>query len=198
MDKLKLRHLYLEKKLSSNEIAQIFQCSEHKINYWLNKFGIEKRTISEATYCKYNPKGDPFSFSAPKNRKDIFLFGLGLGLFWGEGSKRDSSTLKICNSDPKLIKKFIDFLVKIYSIDKKKLRFQLQIYNDFDVEKTLLFWANFLKVEKSQFYKTTILIHRGNGTYNRKMQHGVLIVHFHNVKLKDLICSQIANIKSVL
>lgn len=197
MDKVKLKKLYLKKKLSSNEIAKICGCSEHKVNYWLSKFGIQKRTISEATYQKYNPGGDPFSFVSPRGNEEMFLFGLGLGLFWGEGSKKDSSTLKICNSDPDLIKKFIAFLVEIYNIDKSRLKFQLQIYKDLDIGEVVKFWSGFLKVRDSQFYKTTILTRGGLGTYHTKMKYGVLILHFHNVKLKDLICSQIANMKSV-
>ena len=63
----------------------MLNCSEHKINYWLNKYGITKRNISDAIYLKYNPKGDPFRFILPKNKKDERLFGLGLGLYWGGG-----------------------------------------------------------------------------------------------------------------
>ncbi len=85
MNKSQLEKWYLKEKLSSKEISRKYKCSEHKVNYWIEKFGIKKRTISEAAYQRNNPDGDPFSFTFPKNLKDMFLFGLGLGLFWGEG-----------------------------------------------------------------------------------------------------------------
>lgn len=197
MDKNILQNLYLVKKLSSIEIAKKFKCSTHKIDYWLHIYKIQKRTISEAIYQKNNPKGDPFLFITPKNYKNMFLFGLGLGLFWGEGTKRGRHSLRLSNSDPILVKKYIEFLVKIYSIDKNRLRFQLQTYDDLDVKNLILFWSKFLLIKKSQFYKSTILVRRGKGTYFEKMKYGVIIINFNNMKLKSLICSQIANIASM-
>jgi hypothetical protein len=194
MDKEILKNLYITKKLSSAEIARKYACSETKINYWLTFHKIQKRTISEAIYQKNNPNGDPFLFDKPKTLEKIFLFGLGLGLFWGEGSKKSLNSLRISNSDPKLIKKFIDFLICIYNIDKKKLKFQLQTYDDLNKKKLLIFWAKYLSVKENQFFKTSILKRRGSGTYLNKMEHGVIIVNFGNTKLRNLICSQIANI----
>ena len=188
-----LSDLYLLKKLSSKKIAIRLKCSETNINYWLKKFNIKKRTISEAIYQKNNPKGDPFLFNRPKTLHQVFLFGLGLGLFWGEGTKRNLHAVRLSNSDPELVKKFIDFLVNIYNIDKTKLRFQLQTYDDLDLNELIIFWTKYLSVKNTQFFKTTILKRRGKGTYLKKMRHGVIIVSFSNIKLKNLICSQIAN-----
>lgn len=197
MNKEILENFYLTKKLSVSQVAKKFSCSENKINYWLARYKIKKRTISEAIYQYKNPKGDPFSFKYPRSSSEIFLFGLGLGLFWGEGSKRSTHSLRLSNSDPVLVRKFIDFLVSIYNIDRKKLRFQLQIYDDLDLNKSVNFWAKILSVKKSQFFKTTILERRGNGTYLTKMKHGVVILYFSNIKLRNLICSQIANIENL-
>lgn len=193
MNKKVLKNLYLTKKFSSAEIARKYGCSETKINYWLSIYKIQKRTISEAIYQKNNPNGNPFLFNNPKTPEKIFLFGLGLGLFWGEGSKKSLNSVRISNSDPKLIKKFIDFLVDIYHINKNKLKFQLQTYDDLNSKELLTFWAKYLEVKNTQFFKTTILKRRGTGTYLRKMEHGVIIVNFGNTKLRNLICSQIAN-----
>lgn len=197
MNKNILEKLYLGKKLSSAEIAKKYSCSENKINYWLSLYKIKKRTIAEAIYQKNNPKGDPFSFTQPTTPDEFFLFGLGLGLFWGEGSKRSIHAIKLSNSDPKMIKKFVDFLVQMYNVDRKKLRFQLQIYSDLDLDNLLDFWSKNLSVKRTQFFKTTILKKRGEGTYLKKMEHGVVILSFSNVKLKSLISSQIANIENI-
>lgn len=96
-----------------------------------------------------------------------------------------------------LVKKFIDFLVHIYKIDKSKLRFQLQIYSDLDLDRLMSFWAKHLSVKRAQFFKTTILKKRGEGTYLKKMEKGVVILHFGNIKLRNLILSQIANIDNL-
>lgn len=197
MDKDLLQKLYTKDKLSVTEISKRLGCSNHKVDYWISNYKIPKRTISEALYQKNNPLGDPFLFNIPRNIDDMFLFGLGLGLFWGEGTKKSDYSLRLCNSDPFLVKKFIEFLVRIYKIDTNKLRFQLQIYSDLNADKLILFWSRLLKVKKNQFYKSTILQKRGKGTYNKKMEYGTIILCFNNVKLKNLICSQIADMKDM-
>ncbi len=192
-----LELLYLKNKLSANEISEHLKCSPGQVNYWLAKNGIIKRSISEAIYQQNNPKGDPFLFNNPKDLKGMFLFGLGLGLFWGEGSKKNQNAVRLSNSEPALVKKFIDFLIEIYNIDKKKLKFQLQIHDDLNANKMLSFWARYLSIDKTQFYKTTILKRRGEGTYHKKMEYGVIILNFGNTKLRNLICSQIANLENL-
>lgn len=200
--KNELVRFYLNNKISVPQISKLTCKSEGEINYWIKKYGIKKRTISDAIYIKHNPNGDPFKIpSFASNRRifsdKIFLFGLGLGLYWGEGNKKSVNSVRLGNSDPALIKKFIDFLVKIYGIDKIKIRFQLQTYDDLNIDKLILFWKKYLAVKKSQFYKTVVLNRRGEGTYKEKMKSGVVIVYFNNMKLKKLISSQIANINSI-
>jgi len=116
-----LKKLYNEKHKSVPEIARLSECSENKVNYWLAKYQIKKRTISEAIYVKHNPKGDPFKFIVPKSAEDAELFGLGLGLYWGEGTKANKDSIRLGNTDPNLIKKFIEFLIRFFSIKKNKL-----------------------------------------------------------------------------
>jgi len=193
-----LRSLYLEQKKSVAEIAQIAACSEHKINYWLGKYGISKRSISEAIYLKRNPGGDPFLFRVPRNKSDALLYGLGLGLYWGEGNKRNKLSVRLGNTDPLLIKKFIQFLTEVYSIKTSKLRFWLQIFSDMSEKEALDFWIKTLKVSRSQFSKTTITPSGGVGTYREKTTHGVLSVYFHNKKLRDSIVGAVENIDDVL
>lgn len=197
LDKKSLEVLYLKDKLSANKISKNLKCSASQVNYWLVKYNIPKRNISEAIYQLNNPKGDPFLFKNPKSLKKMFLFGLGLGLFWGEGSKRNLHAVRLSNSDPALVKHFIDFLTDIYNIDRKKLKFQLQTYDDLNHEELMCFWTKYLSIEKNQFYKTTILKRRGKGTYIKKMEYGVLILNFGNVRLRNLICSEIANLQNL-
>ena len=197
MNKNILQKIYLEDKLSVTEIAKLLKCSSGRINYWLQKHNIKKRTISEAIYQKHNPSGDPFKFNVPKSDKRMFLFGLGLGLYWGEGTKRNKHAIRLGNTDPDLIKSFINFLVSIYNIDKNKLKFQLLSYDDLDQDELISFWTKYLSVKNTQFSKTTILKRRGKGTYLERMKYGVLLLTFGNIKLRNLICSQIANIKNM-
>jgi hypothetical protein len=186
----RLKSLYIGRGKSAFEISREFGCSEHKVNYWLRKYNIPKRSIADAMYRKNNPDGDPFRLKKIKTLEDAKLCGLGLGLYWGEGNKKNKNSIRLGNTDPKLIKKFLDFLVKILGISKNKLKFGLQIFSDMPSNKTLNFWLNNLSkygINKRQFFKTTVTPSRSLGNYREKSKYGVLTVHFCNTKLKKII-----------
>jgi hypothetical protein len=193
--KKKLVDLYEHKGLSAAEIGHLYGCSVSKINYWLHKYHIPKRTISEAVYQRSNPSGDPFLFTPPKQLTDMYLYGLGIGLFWGEGNKRNPTSVRLGNSDPHLITLFITFLRTIYNIDEKRLRFGLQIFSDMNADEALTFWMRHLHVDKSCFQKVVVTPTRGRGSYKNKSRHGVLTVYFNNKKLRDMLCSAVADLQ---
>ncbi len=192
LDKKQLTELYRH-GLSSKEIAKKLGISINKINYWLKQFKIPKRSISEAVYLKYNPNGDPFQIKKNLTLEEVELLGLGLGLYRGEGSKKGTHDVRLSNSDPKLIKKFLDFLIKICQINTDKLKFWLQIFDDTNPKKALKFWCQELNVKPEKFYRTTINPSRGPGTYKEKCRFGVLTVRFGNTKLRKELLSMLKN-----
>ena len=191
LPKEKLDRLYNKEQKSVPFIARELGCSEHKINYWLGKHNILKRTISDAIYLKHNPNGDPFKFNPPKIEKDWKLFGLGIGLYWGEGNKANKNQVKLGNSDPELLKAFIEFLVKFFNIKKDDLRFHLHVFTDISLQKAKQYWIKELGIKESQIYKPTITQTSKLGTYRHKSQYGVMTVHYMNTKLRNLIVSLI-------
>ncbi len=182
-----LKDFYINKQKSSREISDIFKCSEHKINYWISKYKIPKRTISEAIYIKNNPKGDPFKFCPPKTLEEAKLFGLGLGIYWGEGNKANKNTVKIGNSNPSLIKIFMRFLKTFFRVKKKNLKFQLQIFSDINLEEAEEYWMNKLKISRVQMYKTIITKSGSLGTYRHKSLYGVISLYYSNTKLRNIL-----------
>lgn len=192
MNRNLLVELYERKGLSVSTIASRFQCSEHKVDYWIKKFGIKKRSLSEALYKKWNPKGDPFSVSTPRTIGEGILYGLGVGLYWGEGTKANKNAVRLGNTDPRLIRKFIAFLQKFYGIDMKRLRLGLQVFGDMRPSQAIGFWTKFLRVPRKQFLPTIVITpHRGVGNYRQKTRHGVLTLYFNNKKLRDILCNAI-------
>lgn len=186
--------LYIRRRLSVSVVATRLGCSSGQVNYWLAKYGIPKRTISDALYQKWNPKGDPFIVRPIKTLRQAVLYGLGIGLYWGEGTKSNKTTLRLGNTDPRLIKIFLQFLTEMYAIDTRKLRFGLQIFSDMPAKEALRFWREFLNVPSSQFQKVIVTQARSLGTYRNKTKHGVLTVYFNNRKLRDIICQAINDI----
>lgn len=187
---------YIKEKKSASTIAGELNCSENKINYWLHKYGIKKRTISEALYSHKNPSGDPFQFKKPKNKEQYFLYGLGLGLYWGEGNKANTTSVRLGNTDPDLCKKFLEFLSEIYTIDKTRLRFGIQIFSDISKKEALQFWVNKLNLREEQFHKPTLTPSVREGTYRDKSKYGVLTIYFSNTKLRGNIVSAIDKLRT--
>jgi len=182
-----LRKLYTKEQKSSAQIAKILGCSEHKVNYWLEKHVITKRNISEAVYARMNPDGDPFSFIPPKNMKEAELFGMGLGLYWGEGNRANKNTVRLGNSDPELMEAFIIFLEKFFKVKRKSLKFHLHLFTDIEANEAFSYWMKNLKIAKNQFYKPTITRTGKLGTYKKKSKYGVLTACFSNTKLRNII-----------
>jgi len=51
------------------------------------------------TIIKYNPNGDPFEIKTNLDKGEQFLKGLGLGIYWGEGTKTSIHSLRVANTD---------------------------------------------------------------------------------------------------
>jgi len=190
----RLTDLYTSKRKSVAEIAKLIGCSETGISYWLQKYGIKKRNRSEAIYLKHNPNGDPFKIKLKLTKEETELRGLGLGIYWGEGDKSPNNTsVRVGNTDPLLIKKFKEFLIKIYGAKEEKFKYGLILFNDIKESEAAKFWKSHLGVKREQLGKITIIPPQGKGTYRKKSEFGVLTLIFTNKKLKEKI---LADIKS--
>ena len=172
-------------------VAREFGCSLNKVKYWMHKHGIPSRSISEAIYLKNNPKGDPFKIKKLTNKDDFFIMGLGLGLYWGEGTKSNKNSIRLGNTDPALILNFIKFMNRVYGIKKNKLKFGLQIFNDVTPREALSFWVDILGVGHDKFQKVVTTPSRGLGTYRKKAKYGVVTIYYHNKKLRDILCGEL-------
>lgn len=151
-----LRQLYLDNKKSVSYIANKYECSQNKVNYWLQKYGIPKRSISDAVYQQLNPNGDPFKLRTPSTEEEWFLYGMGLGLYWGEGNKMNNHAVRLGNTDPDLLRTFLEFLNVFFSIDLNRLHFGLQIFTDIDSKVAKEYWCKKLSLRSEQFQKIII------------------------------------------
>ncbi|OGJ60522.1 hypothetical protein A3C37_05080 [Candidatus Peribacteria bacterium RIFCSPHIGHO2_02_FULL_53_20] len=187
-----LNHLYIDKQCSMSEIAKRMKCSVHSVQYWMKKFGIPSRSRSDAAYLQHNPDGDPFTWSPPRTQTDHILYGLGIGLYWGEGTKSCKTSVRLGNTDPELLKTFMRFLIRFFRIRHEDFRFGLQIFSDIDPEVALQYWIKTLHVKREQFHKKVIVSKSGSmGTYRKKSVYGVVTVHYHNSKLRNMLVSRL-------
>lgn len=178
--------LYL-RGLSVSQIAAKLHCSAHKVTYWMHKIGMKSRSRSDAMYVRLNPDGDPFCIREIKTLEDAKLFGLGIGIYWGEGNKTSKHAVRVTNTDPQILLNFIHFLEVICGVRKQKISFSIVCFNDSDVAKVKNYWSKVFSVSGEKFGKIVQIPPQGKGTYKHKSINGVCTVSVHNIKLKKWI-----------
>ena len=85
--------------------------------------------------------------------RDIFM--LGIGLYWGEGSKSHEE-VRVVNADPTIIKLSIRWLKEFAGVRREHLRVSVHGYPDHDIYKLVKFWSKELNIPNNQFIKTQI------------------------------------------
>jgi transcriptional regulator with XRE-family HTH domain len=128
------------------------------------------------------------------------LFYLGLGLYWGEGTKAEGSALAVTNSDPKIIQIMICWFTKCLGVQKSDLSPRVFISNTHidREEKILEFWIEKLGIPREQF-KKMIFLEKGKKIYeNREVYYGVLALRVaKGTDLKYKILAFLARIAEV-
>lgn len=87
-------------------------------------------------------------------------------LYWAEGSKRDFS---LSNTDPDLIRLFVNGLRDIFHISDERFRISVRIYEDLDRGKCLSYWSDIVDVPVKHFVGVNIL----KGKKKGKLAYGM-------------------------
>lgn len=107
------------------------------------------------------------------------LFVSAVVAYWGEGDKATSSIVRLANTDPKMIKLFLDFLILFCAVPKDKIRGALYIYEDLDDVICRQYWSKMTGIE--HFHKTMVLPSRHK---TKKLPYGTCTVLVSNTYLK--------------
>jgi len=178
---------YTKKNMSLAQIAREFDLSVSSVRHWLKKFDIPKRSISEGVtnwYTKSRNKR-PFKLLENLSVEDEKLRMAGIMLYWGEGAKTRGA-VKFANSDPKMIKVFLEFLRRICGIYEDRLKAIVHLYPDLDEYKLRKFWSKATKIPLKRFYRSHI--HKGKvGTYKNKSVYGTIAVNYSDTLLLKTI-----------
>lgn len=147
--------LRVRERLSYGEIRQLTGASKGSLSFWLRgypltKEELQKREVLRVSYsCPLRVAAIASAVGRRRSKWDTEvdrlwnlnksnpLFTLGIGLYWGEGSKRGNS-LSLCNCDPKLLLSWIRWCKKF--IPGVDLRFQLQVYPELSRDLADSYW----------------------------------------------------------
>ncbi len=187
-----LRRLYVVEKKSMREIAEVCSCSIHKVAYWIVAYSIPVRNQGDAVYEAKHKHGISLSFDEKhiEIKSPIFLYGIGLGMYWGAGL-RSGNAIRIGSTNPEFIKKFINFLHSVYGVPPNLLHFGLTISKDISVDNAISFWANAFSVSATQFQKPIIVNSHKKTGQKKEWKYGFVTLYFFNSKLKKRLMSDI-------
>lgn len=122
----------------------------------------------------------------PLSKREIFLSGL--FLYWGEGLKAGNSQVCLTNTDPTMLKFFLQWLKDCFSVPEEKIRVKLHLYNDMDIKKETLFWIKKLNIKKQQFKNPYIKNSSyAQITYRKNVGHGTCNIIVGDARLTEEI-----------
>lgn len=101
-------------------------------------------------------------------------------IFWCEGAK-DSRLVKFTNSDPSLIKLFLDLLRIGFNINESKLRILMHLHEYHIEEKQKIFWKKITEIPFSQFHRS--YLKPNTGKRKRLNYPGCVSVSYYDAKV---------------
>ncbi len=108
-----------------------------------------------------------------------------IGLYWGEGTKRDFS---IINSDPKLLQAFM-ICLRAAGIHSERVSLSLRIHTDVSIEESKRFWAYALGIPIERIGRVEVI----EGKKKGKLPYGMCRIRvLSGIRERLLIQSSIA------
>jgi DNA-binding Lrp family transcriptional regulator len=183
-----------KKRKSYNEISKILGIPKSTLHYWfrnlrwseeikkeLTRKAIRKATkrmrilikINKQRWEKWRKKSQKAAKKEFSKLKSNPIFIAGIMLYCGEGDNKPRSSVRIANTNPRIIKLFYKFLRKICKIPKEKVYVNLLLYPDLQEEKCKNFWYKQTGIPLKQFGKSTIISGRHP---TKKLENGICLL----------------------
>lgn len=118
---------------------------------------------------------------------DRELFMAGLFLYWGEGKKSDRHRVSINNTDPAVVKFALYWMLYSLKIPMSKIKVQLQLYSDMNVDSAIQFWSQALGIPKSHFGKPYVKQTKRTSLNQKGFGHGTCAVCCYKTEIKEKI-----------
>ena len=177
-----ITQLYYKDKLNSIEIAKRFEVTPDIVLRFMKKMNLPRRTLVETNKILFERKPKSFSSKQSLSRQEEKLKIAGIMLYWAEGCKFSSPIVDFANSNPQMIKLFLEFLREICGIQEKRLRVLLYCYANQDVEALKKYWQKLTNISLAQFTKPYIrkdFLPEKSG----KMKYGLVHIRYVDKKL---------------
>lgn len=190
-DKISLvKKFYYLDKMCMREISERLGVSIHAVVHFMRKYDLPRRSYKEMNRLRFERKSPSFKWRKHLSRDAEALKLAGAMLYWGEGYKSEKgSVLDFTNSDPVMIKIFLNFMHSVFELDESKFRVLLYCYADQNTSELIKFWSDLSGIGRKQFIKP--YVRKDFRKDGRKMHYGMVHIRYIDKKLllaiKELI-----------
>lgn len=202
-----------KRKFSYSQIKERLGISKSTLSGWLKDYPLSRKRINELrawnerriekfreTMREKREKRLRDGYIAqekellPLSKRELYIAGL--FLYLGEGTKTKPHEASLSNSNPDVILFFMNWLLHICNVQKKKLKIKLHLYSDMNIRRETTFWSNLLVIPENQFLHPYIKKSKKKDiTYKGGFNHGTCNIIVRDVVLFEKI---IAGIKVVM
>ncbi len=173
--------------LSYKEISKQMTVSKSTLSIWLRDIELtdeqKSRLINKMDRVRYEVARRKVAdrmrrtrdiISEAKKEVDLLsknpLFFIGVALYWAEGAKNSTESVKFANSDPAMIVLIMKWLREICMVPESKFRVHIHMHDLHSRSDINSYWSKLTGIRKGQFYKPyikhTSLGQRRNILYN--------------------------------
>jgi len=186
----RIKAISLRKKgMTYSEILSVVPVAKSTLSLWLRDVGLARRQKQRLTEKKKEAqlrgarakreiriqRQQHLESSASKeigqiNRRDLWL--VGVALYWSEGSKekwhRPGSGVQFGNSDPRMVRLFLTWLVEICKVDLNRIWFEVYLHESHRqrTREVVAYWSRALSVPENAFGR--VYYKKGNPKTKRR------------------------------
>lgn len=105
------------------------------------------------------------------NKRDLLIAGI--GLYWGEGSKKGNSAVRFYNSDPRIISFMMKWFKEICHIPTERFAMYVninEIHKD-RLDEVKRYWSRVTKIPLKQFRKPVLIKAKNKKVYTNFRKH---------------------------
>lgn len=199
--------LRLTQKLGYGEIAKQVKVSKSTLSRWLEDLPLSEERMLELrreAWSHGEAKREKFrqTMRAKRDEREqkIYLtqkkklshiseqslFVAGLMLYAAEGDKKSRSEIAFTNTDSSMVLFFARWLEKFLDIEQSKLRIQLHLYENMDIQAEEMHWKKQLHMVQGQLCKSQVRpLKAGGFSYREPFRHGTCKLYVGGVVKKS-------------
>ncbi|HPW34235.1 MAG TPA: hypothetical protein PK367_00525 [Candidatus Paceibacterota bacterium] len=177
--------LKVSKSSASSWVSDI-KLSQKAKNRLLTKIKLGQFISAERKKNKTKSIIDNYFLTATKEQQNYKLSHLDKKImcsimYWCEGAKSLMSGVQFINSDPSIVKAFVNLLADSFGADRKRFKVCVHIHSYHNSEEIINFWSNEINLPKEQFLKPYRKNNSGQNIH--KDYKGCVSVRYNDVSI---------------